>query len=512
MSTVQEDLPVTPEKELQERLASILGQASALQKDLAELEALKQKRELEIRAATQIVNAKLGDVIDSDVFVNFFRKPYAVIPNGRNQVLVAVPKFIQSFSVGWLWKETESFYIYQLDQYSAWLGDVPPDLKSEIHFRPLLEATVEGDRVIFDPKMKAAVQEKLGRLVRVTSSNDATIIQGHEFDVLAEILESGWLPFRPRPVDPQDIRLGKSSIKLRRYQLEAEARFLATGAVGIFHPTGAGKSFIALDIIDKLQGEKLIIVPTRTLVDQWEYYIDAVIPHAKSEVRVVTYQAYRDRGHPYTLVVYDEAQRLPADTFSRLATINTKYRLGLSASPYREDGRTAYIFALTGYPMGLDWRSYMATVGRSYHPITVWVVASEASKLPKMMALVDTSKKTLVFCDTIELGKKAAALLGVPYIYGESSDRLGSVRDNKVLVVSRVMDLGVSIKDLQRIVEIDFLYGSRQQEIQRTGRLLHSQESDLAHDIIMTRNELEQYGKRLYALQEKGFTVKVRES
>lgn len=512
MTTVQEEPEVTQEKELQDRLSSIMQEAATLKEQLEELDRLKARREREIRAATEVVNAKIGNLVDSDTFVKFFRRPYAVIPNGKNRALIAVPKFVQDFSVGWLWKETESFYVYQLDQYSAWLGDIPHDLKDALELKPLLQATVEGDRVIFDPKMKDAVRHRLGDFVRVTSSNDAVIVQGHEFDVLAEILESGWLPFRPRPVDPQDIRPGRSSIELRDYQKEVEEKFFKTGAVGVFHPTGAGKSFVALDIIDKLSGNKLIVVPTKTLIQQWEVYVEDLVPHAKDEARIVTYQSFRDRGEPYTLVVYDEAQRLPADTFSRLATINTKYRLGLSASPYREDGRTNYIFALTGFPVGLDWRTYMSTVGRSYHPITVWVVADERSRLSKMMALVDKTKKTLVFCDSIELGKKAASLLGVPYVYGETEDRLGAVKDNKLLVVSRVMDLGVSIKDLQRIVEVDFLYGSRQQEIQRTGRLLHSQKDDLAHDIIMTQAELDQYGKRLWALQEKGFTVKVRES
>lgn len=36
--------------------------------------------------------------------------------------------------------------------------------------------------------------------------------------------------------------------------------------------------------------------------------------------------------------------------------IDTKYRIGLSASPYREDDRTEYIFALTGMPVGIDWQ------------------------------------------------------------------------------------------------------------------------------------------------------------
>jgi len=86
---------------------------------------------------------------------------------------------------------------------------------------------------------------------------------------------------------------------------------------------------------------------------------------------------------------------------------------------------------------------------------------------------VDFGKKTLIFCDTIEIGKAISRELGVPYIYGQATNRLHEIEENKVVCVSRVADLGVSIKDLQRIVEVDFLFGSRQQELQRTGRLAH---------------------------------------
>jgi hypothetical protein len=43
----------------------------------------------------------------------------------------------------------------------------------------------------------------------------------------------------------------------------------------------------------------------------------------------------------------------------------------------------------------------------------------------------------------------------------------------------------------------------------RLGRLMHSESDDIRHDIIMTEREISSYGKRLWSLQEKGFTVKV---
>ena len=279
----------------------------------------------------------------------------------------------------------------------------------------------------------------------------------HIFDVIATAVENGCLPFKPRKVLAEDLRPQKSVIKLRPYQKTAADKFMDTGAVGVFHPTGAGKSFISLYLLDVVKGRKQIIVPTTTLVEQWKYYIETHVPHAKAETRVVTYSGWRETDDEYVLTIYDECQRLPADTFSRIAVIKTKYRIGLSASPHREDGREAYIFALTGFPVGLNWQEYMKTVGRAYHPINVHVVRSGTSKKKKLKELVDFSKKTLIFCDTIEIGKSISRDFGIPYIYGESTNRLREIEEHKVVCVSRVADLGVSIKDLQRVVEVDFL-------------------------------------------------------
>ena len=92
---------------------------------------------------------------------------------------------------------------------------------------------------------------------------------------------------------------------------------------------------------------------------------------------------------------------------------------------------------------------------------------------------------------------------------GETNNRVQIIKDNLVTVVSRVGDLGISIDDLERIIEVDFLFGSRQQELQRLGRLMHSNKKDLLHYIIMTEQELQQHSKRLWALREKGFHVRI---
>lgn len=475
---------------------------------LGEIEKAIKEQEKNLEYTSSVISTKLGNILEKEKFLEFFKKPYVIIPQGKNKILVAVPKFVKGFQVGWLWKETENYFIYLLDQYSAWLGDVPQELLQEINFKKEIDGTVQGDTIFYEPSQKEVIKKKLGYHLKDVGDNQAIIIRGHVFDVIADMIQNGCLPFKPKAVEKDDVRGKTSKIELRPYQKVAYEKFMETGAVGIFHPTGAGKSFIALYLMDIIKGKKIIIVPTKTLAEQWNYYIETYIPNLKEEIKISTYQGFRDMGEEYTLTIYDECQRLPADTFSRLSVIKTKYRIGLSASPHREDGRESYIFALTGFPVGLNWREYMDTVGKKYHPVYVHIVFSMSGKMRKLEQLVDFKKKTLIYCDTIELGKKIANQFNIPYIYGQTSHRLDEVKDNKVLVVSRVMDLGVSIKDLQRIIEVDFLYGSRGQELQRTGRLMHSDVAE-KHDIIMTESEITNYGKRLWALQEKGFDIKL---
>jgi hypothetical protein len=200
---------------------------------------------------------------------------------------------------------------------------------------------------------------------------------------------------------------------------------------------------------------------------------------------------------------------LPADSFSKLATVKTKYRFGLSATPYREDGRTNYIMALTGFPVGLDWRTIMNVLGKEYHTINVHIVKDLESKYQLIKQLYNPERRTIIFINLLDIGRKISEMLEIPMISGETKNRLEMIKKSKSFVASRVLELGVSIKDLEHIIEADFLFGSRREEVQRTGRLMHSIVKGKVHDIIMTKDELEQYGKRLYGLYEKGFRYKL---
>ncbi len=496
--------------ETKKLLEKIKEEAEAKLQELDLIQSNIKNQEKTITKVAESLEKGISGLVEKEQFIKFFEKPYALIP-GKNFTYVVVPKFIKGFQVGWLWKETDNYFIYQVNQYSKWLGDIPKDLLDSIKTEEEVKAELIVDTVYFNPSDKNKIKTKFGKHLKEFTENTAKIIQGHEFNLIVDMIETGTLPFKPTKVLESDLRVGKSKIELRNYQQPAYDKFLEVGAIGLFHPTGAGKSIIALKAIDNIKGEKLIVVPSRSLIEQWNYYIETYVPHLKNEIQLVTYQGFRNINKEYSLIIFDECHKLPANTFSRLALIKTKYRMGLSASPHREDGRESYIFALTGFPIGLNWAEYMKTTGKSYHPINVYIVDTPQQKEKKVETLISRNRKTLIFSDSLDLGTRISKKLKVPFIYGDSQNRLETINNNAICVISRVGDLGISIKNLQQIIEVDFLFGSRQQELQRTGRLMHSEEENTRHDIIMTKEELERYGKRLWSLQEKGFRVKIIE-
>ena len=116
--------------------------------------------------------------------------------------------------------------------------------------------------------------------------------------------------------------------------------------------------------------------------------------------------------------------------------------------------------------------------------------------------------KTFVYCDHIEPGKTIAKVLDVPFVFGEGNalKSLEILRENPIVVVSRSENRGLSFANIERIIEVDFLFGSRQQALQRTGRLLHSKLKTV-HHILMTPTEYEKYKKRLMAYEGKGLRL-----
>jgi len=291
----------------------------------------------------------------------------------------------------------------------------------------------------------------------------------------------------------------------------------------MFFMTGAGKDIISCYAASRIRVKEdgkvlpnLMVSPNVTILQQLrEEYFPTFAPQLTKEEKdgnliLSTYQSYDKIKHlKYGLTIFLECHVLPANGFSRLATIRTKYRIGQSASPFREDGRNSLIYALTGFPLGLNYQATMRLLGKKYHDINVYIFNDLEQKIKFATNLVAKDTKTLIFVDKIQVGEKLSNLLGVPFIHGATRNRIQIAKESRVFVASRVMELGISLKELEHIIEVDFLYGSRREQLQRTGRLFHSKEAK-KHDILFTQEEFEKYGKRLHSLVEKGFKINLK--
>jgi len=154
--------------------------------------------------------------------------------------------------------------------------------------------------------------------------------------------------------------------ELRRYQREALRAWKDNNFRGlIVLPTGAGKTIVALAAMALLNVPTLVVVYTREQLNEWLEKIRDFLDTTEAiglfygeqkeikPITIATYQsAYRNVERlwdKFSLLVVDEAHHLPADKFRTIALrIMAPYRLGLTATPYREDGRHEELFGLLG--------------------------------------------------------------------------------------------------------------------------------------------------------------------
>ena len=170
------------------------------------------------------------------------------------------------------------------------------------------------------------------------------------------------------------------SIKLRSafpphdFQKEIITTFIEKGANGLICvPCGYGKTFMALHIAVQLKKRFLIVVDKEFLMNQWkaeiENFIEGVrvgilqankvqIEADKYDVTICMIQTICRREFPnaffnqYGFTIFDECHHLGASYFCKaLCVIQTKYMLGLSATPDRDDGLSCVFEYFLGEPV-----------------------------------------------------------------------------------------------------------------------------------------------------------------
>jgi DNA excision repair protein ERCC-3 len=241
------------------------------------------------------------------------------------------------------------------------------------------------------------------------------------------------------------------------------------------------------------------------------------------------------------LIIYDEVHLLPAPVFRMTAEIQARRRLGLTATLVREDGMEGDVFSLVGpkkYDMpwkDLERQGWIATaecheirVGLSEEDRLEYAVAAQDQKyhfaainerkqqLISMLVEKHKDDSLLVIGQYLPQIEAIAKRIGAPVITGETPVKQREAlyrqfREGEInrLVMSKVGNFAVDLPDASVLIQVSGMFGSRQEEAQRLGRVLRPKRNGLlAHFYsVVTRDTLDQdyAAKRQLFLTEQGY-------
>lgn len=150
----------------------------------------------------------------------------------------------------------------------------------------------------------------------------------------------------------------------RPFQREAIDAWKGSGGRGVVVlPTGAGKTHVAIMAIHARARSALVVAPTLDLVRQWYDRLREAfqIPvgvvgggeHRVEALTVTTYDSahihMEHLGNRFGLVIFDECHHLPSEAYGSAAeSCLAPFRLGLTATPERQDGREGELERLLG--------------------------------------------------------------------------------------------------------------------------------------------------------------------
>jgi DNA excision repair protein ERCC-3 len=326
-----------------------------------------------------------------------------------------------------------------------------------------------------------------------------------------------------------EISLRQDGWKIRKYQELAAEGFWHGGSGVVVLPCGAGKTIVGAAAMAHAKATTLILVTNTVAARQWREELlrrtdlneDDIGEYsgAKKEIRPITIATYqvmttRKKGvyaHldlfdaiDWGLIIYDEVHLLPAPIFRFTADIQSRRRLGLTATLVREDGMEGEVFSLIG-PKRFDvpWKEieaqgYIAPADC----VEVRITLTDAERLNYATAEQEDRYR---FCSTSQTKKDVAVALAkqhandqvlvigqyidqldqlsealsVPVIKGDTPikerERLYALfrtGEIKCLVVSKVANFSIDLPEATIAIQVSGTFGSRQEEAQRLGRIL----------------------------------------
>ncbi|MDQ2627083.1 MAG: DEAD/DEAH box helicase [Actinomycetota bacterium] len=381
--------------------------------------------------------------------------------------------------------------------------------------------------------VEVAKSKKLAGMLGARIDDETIAVHGSERGRLKQaLLKLGW-PAEDLAgyVDGEahEIDLAEDGWTLRSYQQEAVDGFWAGGSGVVVLPCGAGKTLVGAAAMATAKATTLILVTNTVAGRQWKRELiartslteDEIGEYSgeRKEIRPVTIATYqvitrRTKGEyrhlelfdsrDWGLIIYDEVHLLPAPVFRMTADLQSRRRLGLTATLIREDGREGDVFSLIG-PKRYDapWKDIEAQGWIApAECIEVRVTMTESERMTyaiaepeeryKLCSTVHSKiavvrsilkqhpgEQTLVIGAYLDQLEELGEQLDAPVIQGstrtaEREKLFDAFRKGEVstLVVSKVANFSIDLPEASVAVQVSGTFGSRQEEAQRLGRLL----------------------------------------
>lgn len=477
----------------------------------------------------------------------------------------------------------------RLDEYSKFPvpGNVRTEIENWMSRWGALTLTKKDGAYVLEAKTPALMKEIRSRKSMATYLIDergpkaSAIDPGCRGHLKMELINVGW-PVKDlagyregaeHPFTMRSITTQGEEYSSRDYQTHAADAFHAGGSAEggagvIVLPCGAGKTIVGIEIMRRVGKKTLILITNVVAARQWraelldktdlreedigEYSGERkeikpvtlatyqILTHRKSRTSAFSHFSIFD-SEDWGLIIYDEVHLLPAPVFRFTAELQSRRRLGLTATLVREDGKENEVFSLIG-PKRYDipWRDlerqgWIAAADCCEMRVRLpenlenaYAIASDrerfriASENPVkdsiVSRLLDRHKgdHVLIIGQYLDQLKRVADRVGSPILTGKTPTRerqrlYESFRRGElpVLTVSRVANFAVDLPDANVAIEISGLFGSRQEEAQRLGRILRPKdEENRAHFyILVSRNTCEESfaQKRQLFLVEQGY-------
>ncbi|QDZ42181.1 DNA repair helicase XPB [Corynebacterium sp. sy039] len=387
-------------------------------------------------------------------------------------------------------------------------ADIVVQLQRDKNIAPMLGATIDELTLVVHPSERGRLKQELLK-IGLPAEDLAGYIDGESHPLALSTDAEPW--------------------QLRDYQRMAADSFWEGGSGVVVLPCGAGKTLVGASVMAKAQATTLILVTNTVSGRQWRDELlkrTTLTPEEigefsgeKKEIRPITIATYqvvtrKTKGEyrnlelfdsrDWGLIIYDEVHLLPAPIFRLTSDLQSRRRLGLTATLVREDGREGDVFSLIGPKRydapwkDLEQQGYIATAQcfevRSTMDKDERMVYATASakdryrvaacahtKLAALRTIVahHHEQPTLIIGGFVEQLEEIAAALDVPLLDGRTPNKkreqlFDAFRKGEIttLVVSKVANFSIDLPEAAVAIQVSGTFGSRQEEAQRLGRLL----------------------------------------